>query len=164
MWKCVVRGTDGIWESKSVLQLIKLAGKVGVGRTDTDKACCKVGKNHSFSQGHAVTTKCYNDPILERPLFSYWKTLFSNLIEYPKCHCLKLYRWKRNTLLCLEVQAGGAGATEDEMVGWDHWLNAHEFEQAPGDGDGQESLECCSPWGHKESDMTERLNSNSSIH
>ena len=38
-----------------------------------------------------------------------------------------------------------------------HWLNGHEFEQAPGAGDGQGSLACCSPWGHKESDVTERL-------
>ena len=48
--------------------------------------------------------------------------------------------------------------TEDEMVGWHHRLSAHEFEQAPGDGDGQGSLAWCSPWGHKESDTTERLN------
>ena len=48
--------------------------------------------------------------------------------------------------------------TEDEMVGWHHRLNGHDFEQAPGVGDGQESLACCSPWGHKESDMNERLN------
>ena len=44
------------------------------------------------------------------------------------------------------------------MVGWHHRLSAHEFEQAPGDGDGQGSLAWCSPWGHKESDTTERLN------
>ena len=50
------------------------------------------------------------------------------------------------------------GTTEDEMVGWHHWLDGHEFQQAPGVGDGQGSLECCSPWGHKESDMTEWLN------
>ena len=48
--------------------------------------------------------------------------------------------------------------TEDEMVGWYHRLNGHEFEQALGVGDGQGSLVCCSPWGHKESDMTEQLN------
>ena len=47
--------------------------------------------------------------------------------------------------------------TEAEMVGWHHQLSGHEFEQAPGD-DGQGNLECCSPWGHKESDRTERLN------
>ena len=45
--------------------------------------------------------------------------------------------------------------TEDEMVGWHHRLNGHEFEQAPGVGDGQGGLARCSPWGHKESDMTE---------
>ena len=47
------------------------------------------------------------------------------------------------------------GATEDEMVGWYHWLNGREFEQTLGNGDGQGSLTCYSPWGHKESDMTE---------
>jgi len=49
------------------------------------------------------------------------------------------------------------GTTEDEMVGWHHWLDGHEFEQASGVGDGQGSLVYCSPWGHKESDTTERL-------
>ena len=51
--------------------------------------------------------------------------------------------------------------TEDKMVGWHHRLNGHEFEHALGVGDGQGSLVCCSPWGSKELDMTERLNSNS---
>ena len=46
------------------------------------------------------------------------------------------------------------------MVGWHHRLNGHEFEQALGDGDGQGSLACCSPWGCKVSDTTERLNNN----
>ena len=50
------------------------------------------------------------------------------------------------------------GTTEDEMAGWHHWLYEHEFEQAPGVGDGQRSLACCSPWGCKELDMTECLN------
>ena len=50
--------------------------------------------------------------------------------------------------------------TEDELVGWHHQLSGHEFEQAPGDGEGQGSLECCSPWGLKELDTTEGLNSN----
>jgi len=48
--------------------------------------------------------------------------------------------------------------TEDEMVGWHHQFNGFEFEQAPGVGDGQGSLVCCSPWGCKEWDRTERLN------
>ena len=48
--------------------------------------------------------------------------------------------------------------TEDEMVGWQHQLDGHEFEQAPGAGDGQGSLACCSPWDSKELDTTEQLN------
>ena len=46
---------------------------------------------------------------------------------------------------------------EDEMVGWHHQLDGHEFEQAAGIGDEQGSLACCSPWGCKDSDMTEQL-------
>ena len=60
------------------------------------------------------------------------------------------------------LKAGGEGkdisCKEDEMVGWHHGLNGHEFEQAPRVGDGQGSLVSCSPWGRKEADTTERLN------
>ena len=52
------------------------------------------------------------------------------------------------------------GASENEMVGCHHQLNGHEFEQTPGDTEGQGSLACYSPWGRKESDTTERLNNN----
>ena len=52
------------------------------------------------------------------------------------------------------------GMTEAEMVGWHHWLNGHEFEQTLGDGGGQRSLACLSPWAHRELDMTEWLNNN----
>ena len=52
------------------------------------------------------------------------------------------------------------GATEDEMVGWHHLLDGHEFEQTPEDSEGQGSLVGCSPWDLKESDTTERLNNN----
>ena len=48
--------------------------------------------------------------------------------------------------------------TEVEMVGWHHQLNGLEFEQTPGDSEGQGSLVCCNPWDHKELDMTEQLN------
>ena len=50
--------------------------------------------------------------------------------------------------------------TENEMLGWHHQLNGHQFEQTPGDGEGQGSLVCYSTWGRKKSDKTERLNSN----
>ena len=78
------------------------------------------------------------------------------------------HRMRRANLLaktwCWErLKAGGEGMTEDEMVGWHHWLNGHEFEQASGDGEGQGSLVCCSPWGHKESDTTEQLNNSCHI-
>ena len=53
---------------------------------------------------------------------------------------------------------GAKGTAEDEMVGWHHWLNGHGFEWALGVGDGQGGLECCSPWGCKGSDTTERRN------
>ena len=50
------------------------------------------------------------------------------------------------------------GTTEDEMAGWHHWLDGHEFVWTPGVGDGQGGLACCDSWGRKESEMTERLN------
>ena len=55
------------------------------------------------------------------------------------------------------------GATEDEMAGWHHRLDGHEFEQAPGVGDGQGGLVCCRPWRHKESATTEQLNYNDNL-
>ena len=48
--------------------------------------------------------------------------------------------------------------TEDKMAGWHHRLNGHGFEQVLGDGEGRGSLVCCSPWGLRELDMSERLN------
>ena len=54
-----------------------------------------------------------------------------------------------------ELRQEEKGMTQDEMAGWHHQLNGHEFEQAPGVGDGQGGLACCSPWGCKESDMPE---------
>ena len=56
------------------------------------------------------------------------------------------------------------GMTEDEMVGWHPWLNGHEFDLALGDGEGQGSLACCSPWGHKELDTTEWLNNDNNTY
>ena len=62
------------------------------------------------------------------------------------------------------MRAGGEGATEDEMVGWHHQLHGHGSEKYPGDGEGQGSLACCSPWGRKGSDTTERPNSSSTAY
>ena len=58
----------------------------------------------------------------------------------------KVWRWEER------------GTTEGDVVGWHHWLDGHEFEQAPGVSDGQGGLVCCSLWGRKESDTTEWLN------
>ena len=58
----------------------------------------------------------------------------------------------------MEKIEGRRKRREDDMVGWHHQLDGHEFEQAPGVGEGQGSLACFSPWGHKESDTTEQLN------
>ena len=62
------------------------------------------------------------------------------------------------TLMLGKIKDGRRRTQEDEMVGWHHRLNGRESEQALGVGDGQGSLVCCSPWGHKELDTTERLN------
>ena len=75
-----------------------------------------------------------------------------------------LATWSKSWLTGKDPDAGKdwrqeeKGTTEDKMVGWHHRLNGHEFEKALGDGEGQESLACCSPWGHRELDMTEGLN------
>ena len=62
------------------------------------------------------------------------------------------------TLMLGKIEGRRRRTTEDEMVGWHHRLNGHEFGWTPGVGDGQGGLVCCGSWGHKESDMTERLN------
>ena len=57
-----------------------------------------------------------------------------------------------------KVEGTRRSGRQDEMVGWHHRLDGHEFEQTPGDGDGQGGLACCSPRGREESDTTEQLN------
>ena len=77
---------------------------------------------------------------------------------------LNHYSFMKNWLIWKDPDAGKdwgheeMGTIEDEMVGCHHWLDGHEFEQALWFGDGQGSLEGCSPWGHKELDTTEQLN------
>ena len=84
----------------------------------------------------------------EAPVF--WPPHVKSLLLRKDLHAEKDWRWEEK------------GTTEDRMVGWHCWLDGHEFGQAPRDGEGQGGLTCCSPWGRKELDMTERLNSNSS--
>ena len=80
-------------------------------------------------------------------------------LQYVATWCKELTHWKRPW--CWEgLRAGGKATTEDEKVGWHHWLNGHESEQTPGDGNGQGRLVCCSLWGHKESATTKQLDNN----
>ena len=76
-------------------------------------------------------------------------------------YCGHLMWWTDwlKTLMLGKIEGRRRREQQRKMIGWHHWLNEHEFEQAPGDGEGQGSLVCCSPWGHRESDMTELVNS-----
>jgi len=75
-------------------------------------------------------------------------------------HLMRRVDSLENTLILggIEGRRKRGRTTEDEMAGWHHWLDEHEFEWTPGDGDGQGGLACCDSWGRKESDTTERLN------
>jgi len=74
------------------------------------------------------------------------------------CVCVCVYVRERENCSNGYWRQEEKGTTVDEMVEWNHQLKGHEFEQAPGVGEGQGSLVCCSPWGCKESEMTVRLN------
>ena len=85
-----------------------------------------------------------------------------------KCQYFGHLMWRADSLekanFLGKIEGGRRrGTTEDEIVEWHHWLNGHKCEQAPGDGEWQGSLACCSAWGSKESDMTEWLNRNNSV-
>ena len=67
------------------------------------------------------------------------------------------------TLMLEKIEGRRRMRWQDEMVGWHHWLNAYEFEQTPGDSEGQGSLTGCSPWGCKELDMTWWLKNNKQL-
>ena len=82
-----------------------------------------------------------------------------------KCQCLGHLMQRADSLektLILGKIEGRRRGWQKGMVGWHHQLNGHEFEQAPGGGEGQGSVACYSPWGHKELDTTEQVNNNNS--
>ena len=119
---------------------------------------------------------CFWTVMLEKTLESPWTdskeinpkgNQFWIFIERTDAEAEALILWPpdvQNWLIRKDPDAGkdqkqeGKRMTEDEMVGWHHRLNGHEFEHAPGVNNGQGSLAFCSPWGCKESDMTEPLN------
>ena len=86
------------------------------------------------------------------------------------CYCFQYLLIEKSWLIGKDTDAGEdwrqeeKRKAEDEMVGWHHWLNGHEFEQALEDSEEQGSLGCCSPWGHKQSETTEWLNNNKDFH
>ena len=120
--------------------------------------------------------KCFWTMVMEKTLESPLDCMRSNqsiLKEIGPEHSLEVklklqyfghLMWRTDSLEKTLIDVGQdwrqeeKGTTEDEMVGWHHQLNGPEFEQVPGVGDGQGSLPCCSLWGCKESDTTERLN------
>ena len=105
------------------------------------------------------TARRSNQSILKElsPEYSLEGLMLKLKLQYLATWCEELTYLKRPW--CWEgLKAGEEGETEDEMVRWHHWLNGHEFEQAPGVGDWQGSLLCCSPWGCQESHTIEWLN------
>ena len=91
----------------------------------------------------------------ESKFSTFYKYLFFIFVNKPLINVFSLYmlHWKAFNNFRLWRQKE-KGMTEEKMVGWHHWLNEHEFEQTPGDSEGQGSLVCCSPWCCKKSDMT----------
>ena len=102
-----------------------------------------------------------NQSLLRKSILNInWKTLcWSWSSNTLATWCKELTHWK-DTDAEKDRRQEEKGMTENEMVGWHRRLDGHEFEQALGDDEGQGSLACCNPWGHKESDTTEWLNSN----
>ena len=94
---------------------------------------------------------------LMRRTDSFEKTLMLGKIEERRGRGRQRMRWLDGITGLMERREE-KGTTEDEMVGWHHRLDGHGFGWAPGVGDGQGGLACCSSWGRKESDMTEQLN------
>ena len=93
-----------------------------------------------------ISPECSLDELMLRTNANTWATSWEELT-----HWKRLWSWEG-------LGAGGEGMTEDEMAGWQHWLDGHEFGWTLGVSDGQGGLECYSSWGLKELDMTERLN------
>ena len=111
---------------------------------------------HSMEKATGESLRCYKHAggqLSQRQSFS--QSWGSNPLA---TWCKELTHWKRPW--CWERPKAGEGDDRGWDGGWHHRLDGHEFEQAPGAGDGQGGLACCGSWGHKESDRTERLNSN----
>ena len=126
-----------------------------------------------YKEDWALKNWCFPTVVLEKTLESLWDSKEIKPVN-PKGNQLWIFigrtdaeaeapilwppyvkSWLIGKDLCWEsLRAEEKRVTKYQMVGWDHQLNGHEFEQTPGDSDGQGSLACCSSWGHKESDTT----------
>ena len=105
------------------------------------------------------TTRRSNQSILKEisPEYSLEGLMLKVKLQYFD-HLMQRTDSLEKTLMLEDWSREEKGMTEDDMVGWHHRFNGHEFEQALGVGDGQGSLVCCSPWGRKELDTSEQLN------
>ena len=108
----------------------------------------------------ATRNVVHNQSILEEtsPEYSLEGLMLKLKLRYFGHLMWRIDSFEKTLMLGMIWRQEEKGTTENEMVGWHHWLNGHEFASAPGIGDGQGSLACCSPWGCKELDKTERLN------
>ena len=103
-----------------------------------------------------ISPGCSLEGLMLKPKLQYFGHVMQRFSEHGSrslTHLKGPWSWER-------FKVEEKGMTEDEMVGWHCWLNGREFEQAPGDGEGQGSLVCWSSWGCKELDTTEQLNNN----
>ena len=118
----------------------------GIGEDSWESLGCKEIRSVNPKGNQSLILIGGTDAEAETPVL--WPPGVKNWLIWKDPDAGKDWRWEEK------------GTTEDEIVGWQHLLNGHEFDQAPGDGEGQGSLACCSLWGHKESDTAEQLNWN----
>ena len=134
-----------------------------------------LSQSYGFSSSHVSVWELNHKESWAQKNWCFWTVVLEKTLESP-LDCKEIIGrtnaeapilWPpnaKNQLIWKDPDAGKdwkqeeKEMTEDEMVGWHHWLNRHVFEQALGDSEDQGTLVCCSPCGRKESDMTERLN------
>ena len=117
-------------------------------------------QSYGFSSGHVWMWELDYKESWALKNWCFWTVVLEKTLESPlDCKETQPVHPKGNqSWIFIGKTDVEAGMTEDEMVGWHHQLNGHEFVSTLGVCNGQGGLVCCSPWGHKESDMTEWLN------
>ena len=132
----------GLWWKLSAKESMLL--NCGVGEDSQESLDCKEIQPVHRKGGQSWMFTGRTNAEAETPIL--WPPDVKNWLIWKDPDAGKDWRWEEK------------GMTEDEMVGWHHWLNGLELEQALGVGNGQGGLACCGSWGHKESDTTEGLN------